>query len=86
MNRVKQKWRSGERIFDRHIELNHQGGEKFVHEYQEIGKVATVRIKCEECDYEFVSKNELKRHVKSLHYLVTFDCDQCSTTFNRKDN
>ena len=31
-------------------------------------------------------KKELKRHVKSVHYFVKFDCDQCSATFNRKDN
>ena len=68
-----------------HIELNHQG-DKFVHEYQQIEKVTTVNNNCEECDYEFVSKKELKRHVKSVHYFVKFDCDQCSATFNRKDN
>ena len=69
-----------------HIELNHQGCEKFIHEYQELGKLTIDKIKCEECDYEFVYNKELKRHVKSVHYLVKFDCDQCSATFTRKDS
>ena len=38
-----------------HMELNHQGGEKFVHEYQQIGKMTKVKNNCEECAYEFVS-------------------------------
>ena len=69
-----------------HIELNHQGGENFVHEYQQIGKVAKVKNNCEECAYEFVSKKELKRHVKSVHFLETFPCNDCSKTFTRQDN
>ena len=69
-----------------HLNLNHQTGERFLHQFREGGKEELEKSNvCEECGSKFSSKNKLTRHVKSVHFLVKFHCYQCGKQFSRND-
>ena len=68
-----------------HLRLNHQTGERFLHQYRKAENKKLGNI-CEECEATFISNKELMRHVKSVHYLVKFPCDQCGKQLSRKDD
>ena len=42
--------------------------------------------KCPECGDRFRKDDKLKRHIESVHNIVTFKCKQCEFVTNRKDN
>jgi len=69
--------------FREHLRLNHQTGERFLHQFREADK--ELENICEQCETTFISKAKLMRHVRSVHYLVKFPCHQCGKQFSRKD-
>jgi hypothetical protein len=45
----------------------------------------TSKISCEICDQKFSAKNNLTRHIKSIHSLRRFPCLKCRKLFSRQD-
>ena len=81
MNREKQKSILGTVYF-----CPKKESESFDHETRERKKERNKDNKCDECSLKFVSRKEMERHVKSVHYLEIHQCDLCSESFTRKDN
>ena len=69
-----------------HIKLNHLGIKLFRHDYITNEKKVTGEFKCFQCSTYYKSSTDLNRHVDSVHYQETFECDSCAKVFTRKDN
>ena len=44
------------------------------------------KVKCDICNKKFFEVGNLVRHVKTVHVLLTFKCNECYEVFNRKTN
>ena len=40
---------------------------------------------CSTCHKTFTKRNNLKRHIRSIHLNITFNCDKCGHSFKRKE-
>ena len=43
-------------------------------------------LKCYQCSSIFESKGDLNRHIESVHFKESYECQDCDKSFSRKDN
>ena len=67
-----------------HILENHNTSKVFRHNCENDEKPA-LRSQCDDCEKTFGSRNDLIRHVESVHYKERFECPSCDMTFSRRD-
>ena len=69
-----------------HISLNHIVSKIFRHNHKSVRKTSPKEHKCYQCLLCYKSSTELNRHVDSVHYEESYDCEICDKTFTRKGN
>ena len=67
-----------------HILIWHQVIKVFSHRYRN-SKVKTENLKCFQCSAFFLTSKDLNRHVEVKHFVTSYDCDICGSSFSRKD-
>ena len=45
-----------------------------------------IKKKCEQCDYKFTKKNNLRQHVKAVHEAIKHQCEYCSHKASTPNN
>ena len=68
-----------------------QCSSKFKHKFNLTRHIKTVHTSdamysCLQCSSKFKHKFNLTRHIKTVHTSDEFKCDQCESSFGRKDD
>ena len=69
---------------NRHVREKHQETNKNSHFTQDVSSIGD--IQCDGCEKTFKRRENLERHMKSVHAeKKLFSCGLCTKTFSRKD-
>ena len=69
-----------------HIKLRHAASKLFRHYYQNSTGETPAGFKCDECSTSYSSSTYLRRHMETVHYQETYDCERCDVAFTRIDS
>ena len=58
----------------------------FCHYWRNCVKTDDNDIKCYQCSKKFSSVSDLQRHIDTVHYEESYDCEICGVKFSRSDN